>query len=80
MRVQPSAHMFAVGPPTSRIVPLNQGWRVISATSRKTDSRERLWTAFPWCVNTPQKAHPPKHPRWLVTENCTCSSAGTGCS
>ena len=70
--------MFAVGPPTSCTIPLNSGIAAIRVTSRTMDSILRLWMIRPWWWVRAQNEQPPKQPRWLTTENCTGSSAGTG--
>jgi hypothetical protein len=40
------------------------------------DSSERLEMNFPWWADIVQKEHPPKHPRWIVTESFIISKAG----
>ena len=69
--------MFALGPPTSWITPLNAGIRAIRSASRTIESAVRDWTALPWWEEMAQNAQSPKQPRWVVIENRTGSSAGT---
>ena len=61
------------------MMPLNAGIFVMRVTSRMIESLLRLWMMRPWWCVRAQKEQAPKHPRWLVTENCTGSSAGMDC-
>ena len=67
--LQPSRHMFAVGPPTSEMIPVNPGTvSRICSISRRTESCERLWMIRPSCSVIEQNEQPPKQPRMIMTE------------
>ena len=69
-------YMFALGPPRSLRFPRKSGIFVIFSTSRRMLSLERLMMNLPWCADMVQKAHPPKHPLCMFTENFIMSYAG----
>src|SRR5580693_467200 len=63
-------YILAVGPPRSDTTPVNPGTRSrMVSISRITESSERLWMMRPSCSVIEQKVQPPKHPRWIATEN-----------
>jgi hypothetical protein len=71
-------YMFAVGPPTSLMAPLNSGSAAIWRTSFRIDCWLRLWIARPWCIVIEQNVQPPKQPRIVVTESLIIVCAGIG--
>ncbi len=69
--------MFAVGPPTSEMTPVNPGvLSRMSSISRRIEPSERFWMTRPSCSVMEQKVQPPKQPRMIVTENLIMSQAG----
>jgi hypothetical protein len=68
--------MFAVGPPTSLIVPLKPGRAAMLRTSSSTLFGLRLCMIRPWCIVMLQNVQPPKQPRMIVTESRIISNAG----
>ncbi len=69
-------YMFAVGPPTSVIMPLKPCILVSRVASRRMESMLRLCTIRPWWWVRAQKEQEPKQPLWLVMEKRTGSRAG----
>src|SRR5438132_3284075 len=70
LSLQARRYMFAVGPPRSEICPVKPGTvSRIRSISRTTESSDRFWMIRPSCSVMEQKVHPPKQPRWIVTEN-----------
>ena len=69
-------YMFAVGPPTSVIVPRKPSMRESARTSRRTLSALRLWMMRPSCSVMLQNVQPPKQPRIVTIECLTVSNAG----
>jgi hypothetical protein len=55
---------------------LNPSIRLIFSTSLITEASERLLMNLPWWAAMAQKLHPPKQPRWMLTENFIISHAG----
>ena len=69
--------MFAVGPPTSEMTPVNPGrCRARSRSRAGSTSSERFWITRPSCSVIEQKLQPPKQPRMIVTEKRIISYAG----
>src|ERR1700733_6080898 len=77
-RVQRIWYMFAVGPPTSLMKPLNSGSAASFFTSCWIESGERDWLIRPWWAGIEQKVQPPKQPRMMVTESLIISWEGIG--
>ena len=70
-------YMFAVGPPTSVMVPPKPSMRERARTSRRTLASLRLWMMRPSCSVMLQKVQPPKQPRIVTIECLIVSNAGT---
>ena len=69
--------MFAVGPPTSVIVPRKSSCMARSRASRSTDSGLRLWIERPWWKAIEQKVQSAMQPRCVLMLQRTGSRAGT---
>ena len=48
----------------------------MDSISRMIESSDRFWMIRPSCSVIEQKVHPPKQPRWMITENRIISQAG----